>query len=69
MVKCLHDLSIFTVFLKNKKNIFKIRSSKVTDYAALMFVKVLIYQEVTLLCTKNIAKTGYNIKIQSRFRH
>ena len=32
-------LSIFTVFLKNKNIIFKIRRSKVTDYAALMQVK------------------------------
>ena len=30
------NLSIFTVFLKNKNIIFKIRRSKVTDYAALM---------------------------------
>ena len=29
------NLSIFTVFLKNKNTIFKIRRSKVTDYAAL----------------------------------
>ena len=29
------NLSIFTVFLKNKNIIFKIRRSKVTDYAAL----------------------------------
>ena len=36
MVKCLHEfIFIFTVFLKNKKNISKIRRSKVTDYAAL----------------------------------
>ena len=28
-------MSIFTVFLKNKNTIFKIRRSKVTDYAAL----------------------------------
>ena len=35
MVKCLPELSIFTVFLKNKNIIFKIRRSKVTDYAAL----------------------------------
>ena len=32
------NLSIFTVFLKNKNIIFKIRRSKVTDYAALMFL-------------------------------
>ena len=35
MVKCYLNLSIFTVFLKNKNIIFKIRRSKVTDYAAL----------------------------------
>ena len=29
-------MNIFTAFLKNKKNIFKIRRSKVTDYAALI---------------------------------
>ena len=29
------NLSIFTVFMKNKNIIFKIRRSKVTDYAAL----------------------------------
>ena len=36
MVKCLPELEYFTVFLKNKNIIFKIRRSKVTDYAALM---------------------------------
>ena len=35
MVKCLHEFEYFTVFLKNKNIIFKIRRSKVTDYAAL----------------------------------
>ena len=35
MVKCYLNLSIFTMFLKNKNIIFKIRRSKVTDYAAL----------------------------------
>ena len=40
MVKCLPDLNIFTAFLKNKNIIFKIRRSKVTDYAALMNVKM-----------------------------
>ena len=35
MVKCLPEFEYFTVFLKNKNNIFKIRRSKVTDYAAL----------------------------------
>ena len=35
MVKFYLNLSIFTVFLKNKNIIFKIRRSKVTDYAAL----------------------------------
>ena len=35
MVKCLHDFSYFTVFLKNRNISFKIKRSKVTDYAAL----------------------------------
>ena len=35
MVKCLPEFEYFTVFLKNKNIIFKIRRSKVTDYAAL----------------------------------
>ena len=35
MVKCLPEFEYFTVFLKNK-NIFLIRRSKVTDYAALI---------------------------------
>ena len=35
MVNVYLNLSIFTVFLKNKNIILKIRRSKVTDYAAL----------------------------------
>ena len=35
MVKCLPEFEYFTVFLKNRKFISKIRRSKVTDYAAL----------------------------------
>ena len=35
MVKCLPEFEYFTVFLKNKNIIFKIRRSKVTDYTAL----------------------------------
>ena len=35
MVKCLPEFEYFTVFLKNKNIIFKIRRPKVTDYAAL----------------------------------
>ena len=37
MVKCLHEFEYFTVFLKNRNLITKIRISKVTDYAALNF--------------------------------
>ena len=37
MVKCLPEFEDFTVFLKNKNIIFKIRS-KVTDYAALRVI-------------------------------
>ena len=39
MVKCLPEFEYFTVFLKNKNIIFKIRRSKVTDYAALNLKK------------------------------
>ena len=35
MVKCLPEFEYFSVFLKNKNIIFKIRRSKVTEYAAL----------------------------------
>ena len=35
MVICLPEFEYFTVFLKNRKFISKIRRSKVTDYAAL----------------------------------
>ena len=34
MVKCLTEFEYFTVFLKNRNFIFKIRLSKVTDYAS-----------------------------------
>ena len=37
MVKCLPEFEYFTVFLKNGNFIFKIRISKVTDYAVLTF--------------------------------
>ena len=43
MVKCLPEFEYFTVFLKNKNIIFKIRRSKVTDYAALMYVVFFIW--------------------------
>ena len=35
MVKCLPEFEYFTMFLNNKNIIFKIKRSKVTDYAAL----------------------------------
>ena len=38
MVKCLPEFEYFTVFLKNKNIIFKIRRSKVTDYGALSYL-------------------------------
>ena len=50
------NLSIFTLFLKNKNIIFKIRRSKVTDYAALTthISRVLIsWQFVQLACTRS----------------
>ena len=36
MVKCLPEYKYFTIHLKNRKFISKIRRSKVTEYAALM---------------------------------
>ena len=38
MVKCLPEFEHFTVFLKNRNFISKIKRSKVTDYEALMKV-------------------------------
>ena len=35
MVKCLPEFKYFTILLKNRKIISKIRRSKITDYAAL----------------------------------
>ena len=45
MVKCLPEFEYFTVFLKNKNIIFKIKRSKVTDYAALRFALYLNYRD------------------------
>ena len=42
MVKCVPEFEYFTVFLKNKNIISKIRRSKVTDYAALKAVTAFI---------------------------
>ena len=42
MVKCLPEFEFFTVFLKNRNIISKIRRSKVTDYAALIIHVVMI---------------------------
>ena len=41
MVKCLPVFEYFTVFLKNKNIISKIRRSKFTDYATLTLCSVL----------------------------
>ena len=40
MVKCIRDFSFFTVFLKTRNIISKIKISKVTDYAALTIVGI-----------------------------
>ena len=42
MVNCLPEFEYFTVFLKNRNFISKIRRSKVTDYAALSYLLILI---------------------------
>ena len=41
IVKCLPEFEYFTVFLKNRNFISKIRISKVTDYAALKEAAIL----------------------------
>ena len=43
------NFSIFTVFLKNRKIISKMKRSKVTDYAALTLLYVLTTSGVTIL--------------------
>ena len=40
MVKCLPEFEYFYCVLENKNIIFKIRRSKVTDYAALSYVSL-----------------------------
>ena len=57
MVKCLPEFEYFTVFLKNRNFISKIRRSKVTDYAALM--DLLSFQVVTL---KRLSNTDIRAK-------
>ena len=52
MVKCLPEFELFfTVFLKNKNIIFKIRRSKVTDYAALshLFYNQAVWLQMPLI--------------------
>ena len=46
IVKCLPEFEYFTVFLKNRNFISKIRISKVTDYAAL----ISIYKQLFAYC-------------------
>ena len=50
MVKVYLNLSIFTVFLKNRNFLSKIRISKVTDYAALSFHVSVYIQFVVIEC-------------------
>ena len=68
MVKCLPDLSIFAVFLKNKNIIFKIRRSKVTDYAALkericsQGEQILSFKSISLWYVKSLLKSHIKYK-------
>ena len=51
-VKCIPEFEYFTVFLKNRKIISKMKRSKVTDYAALMLivaVTVSVSRSVTVI--------------------
>ena len=55
MVKCLPEFEyfFFTVFLKNRVFISKIRILKVTDYAALNGLSIFKYQSSAATCTSN----------------
>ena len=56
------NLSIFTVFLKNRNFISKIRRSKVTDYAALkQFFDVAIIKCLKAKHSKGLYQTGSKI--------
>ena len=62
------------MFLKNKNIIFKIRRSKVTDYAALMKVEniaeCLEHSAIHLTCIKQqlVLKTNFGLFESGRFR-
>ena len=53
MVKGLPEFEYFTVFLKNRKFISKIRISKATDYAALTGL-VPVYRHFALLIARTL---------------
>ena len=56
MVKCLPEFEYFYCVLENKNIIFRIRRSKVTDYAALRvnICEVSVYTERTIMPKKLI---------------
>ena len=61
MVNVYLNLSIFTVFLKNRNIIFRIRRSKVTDYAALImrqFTETLQTLRMSLIDIAKVLKTS-----------
>ena len=65
MVKYLPEFEYFTVFLKNRKFISKIRRSKVTDYAALtgpmykywrwLHIFLSVFPDTILVCMAHIS--------------
>ena len=50
------NLSIFTVLLKNRNFISKIRRTKITDYAALTIVNIIIMTSLSLLAGRTVVK-------------
>ena len=55
------NFSIFTVFLKNRNIVFKIKISKVTDYAALkhaLLYSFIVFKYVILILRKYIYILG-----------
>ena len=57
MVKCLPEFVYFTVFLKNRNFISKIKKSKVTDYAALRNTIILKFLLITYIFSMSVRNT------------
>ena len=70
-VKCIPELSIFTVFLKNRNIISKMKRSKVTDYAAWILFNCVPFQrkEFALRGSEFIPSRAVSYKVENHFYH